>query len=279
MALTSGTRLGRYEILAPAGKGGMGEVYRARDTRLGRVVAIKILAEELSNDPDRRARFEREARSPSLLNHPNIAMLYDIGSEGSVDYLVSEFIDGESLRSLINRGPVPAQQLIDIAMQAAGGLGAAHAAGIVHRDLKPENLMLTGEGRLKILDFGIAKRVSQQMDPNQTTNVHATVAGVVLGTIGYMSPEQLSGKPVDARSDIFCFGVVLYEMAAGKPPFGTGNTVEMLTAILRDEPAKLQTRVPSNVEQLIRRCLEKAPERRFQSAAELGAALENARHG
>jgi serine/threonine protein kinase len=293
MALSAGTRLGRYEIIAPAGKGGMGEVYRSRDTRLKRVVAIKVLPADLCESPDRRARFEREAHAASSLNHPNIASVYDIGRESEIDFIVSEFIDGESLRSLIERGPVPGPQLLEIAIQAADGLKAAHAAGIVHRDLKPENIMITRDGRAKILDFGLAKQTQRRTGDTSGDETDSTLAttvlgdsctetvsttpGVVMGTVGYMSPEQVRGKPVDPRSDIFSLGAVLYEMAAGQGPFGGGTTVEMLSAILRDEPPKIEVPIPAALDRLVRRCLEKAPERRFQSSAELALALDRAK--
>jgi|SRR5271165_1390689 len=291
MALSPGTQLGRYEILAPAGKGGMGEVYRARDTRLGRVVAIKVLAAELANDSARRARFEREARAASSLSHPNIASLYDIGRERNVDFIVSEFIDGESLRTVVSRGRIELPKLLEIASQIAAGLKAAHAAGIVHRDLKPENIMLTSDGRAKILDFGLAKQISQVAETRVATPdtqsidswtaamTQPTTPGVVMGTIGYMSPEQVRGQPVDLRSDIFSFGAVLYEMAAGKRPFGEGSTIEVLSSILRDQPPKIEIPIPAALDRLVRRCLEKSPERRFQSCGELALALDRAKAG
>ena len=219
MPLPAGSKLGPYEILAQIGAGGMGEVYRARDARLGRDVAVKIMPEEVSGDPQRAIRFEREARAASALNHPNIISVYDVGREGDTAYIVSELVDGESLRHAIAQGPLPARRVIEIATQMAEGLAAAHAAGIVHRDLKPENVMLTREGRVKILDFGLAWQAlsSTGGHPETTpTQPAATNPGAVLGTAGYMSPEQVRGQVVDTRSDIFSAGVIVYEMLTGR---------------------------------------------------------------
>ena len=269
-------QLGPYEIVELIGKGGMGEVYRARDSRLGRHVAIKILPPEFLEDPNRKTRFEHEARAAGALNHPNIVSLYDIGRESGIPFMVSEFIDGRTLRSLIGEGPVPPKKLVEIALQAAAGLKAAHAAGIVHRDLKPENIMVTQDGRVKILDFGLARQTPQNLGTGERTQTQlSTVPGTVMGTVGYMSPEQVRGKPADARSDIFSLGAILYEMASGGRAFPGGDTIEVLSAILRDTPTKLAN-LPKSLDRPIRRCLEKDPSLRFQNAAELLTALEGA---
>jgi len=264
MPLSSGDRLGPYEILAPIGAGGMGEVYRARDTRLGRDVALKLLP-----DPANRERFEQEARAVAALNHPNIMAVFDVGD----DYFVGELIDGKSLRRL---DPMPLRRVIEVAAQIADGLAAAHAAGIVHRDLKPENIMLTGDGRVKILDFGLARILeAAPQDPDATETIRKTNPGTVVGTAGYMSPEQVRGRAVDHRSDIFNFGLVLYEMIAGKRAFDHPTAVETMSAIMKEDPPDLPPTVPPAVQQIVRRCLEKERERRFQSAADLGFALRS----
>ncbi|HET7451471.1 MAG TPA: serine/threonine-protein kinase, partial [Thermoanaerobaculia bacterium] len=239
MTLASGTRLGPYEILSPLGAGGMGEVYRARDTRLGREVAIKTLPEELAADPERLRRFEGEARSASALNHPNIVTIYDVGREGTITYLAMELVEGTSLRDAIESRPMPPKRLLGIGAQIADGLAAAHEKGIVHRDLKPENVMIDRGGRAKILDFGLAKLVSpvSASGEDATASVaNRTAEGIVLGTIGYMSPEQASGRIVDFRSDQFALGAILYEMATGRRAFQAATPVETLSSILRDEP-------------------------------------------
>jgi len=222
MPLPAGSKLGPYEILAQIGAGGMGEVYRARDARLGRDVALKILPEDVSGEPRRAVRFEREARAASALNHPNIISVYDVGREGDIAYIVSEIVDGEPLRHAIAQGPMGTRRVIEIATQIAEGLAAAHAAGIVHRDLKPENVMLTREGRVKILDFGLAMQAHSSTGDQPETSPTATAItnpGVVIGTVGYMSPEQVRAQVVDTRSDIFSAGVILYEMLAGRRAF------------------------------------------------------------
>jgi hypothetical protein len=266
MPLAVGMRLGPYEILAPLGAGGMGEVYRARDTRLGRDVALKILPEDVANDPGRRQRFELEARAVAALNHPNIVAIYDVG-EG---YIVSELVDGESLRG----AAFGLRKTIDIAVQIAGGLAAAHAASIVHRDLKPENILFTREGRVKILDFGLAKMAGSRAHAaaTATMTVH-TEPGVVMGTVGYMSPEQIRGAAADHRSDIFNLGLILYELLAGKRPFSGETSVETMTAILKQDAPELPERVPAGVRQIVAHCLEKEPANRFQSAKDLAFAL------
>jgi eukaryotic-like serine/threonine-protein kinase len=272
-----GRKLGNYEIVDKLGEGGMGEVWRARDTRLSRFVALKVLPTEVAGDVNRRQRFEAEARAVGALNHPNIVAVYDVGQDDGRAYMVSELVDGESLRALINRGPAGARQLRDIAAQIADGLAAAHGVGIVHRDLKPENIMVTREGRVKILDFGLAKQTAKP-----TSDVTATTAlsepGMVLGTVGYMSPEQVRSEPVDQRSDIFSFGCILYELATGKRAFQGNSPVEVMSAILKDEPPELAASgspSPPGLESIIRRCLEKRPEQRFQSAADLAFALRS----
>ena len=269
MSLASGTRLGPYEILAPLGAGGMGEVYRARDTRLGRDVALKVLPAELANDASRRQRFELEARAVAALNHPNIVAIHDVGADGGVSYIITELVDGGPLRG----GKLGLRKTLDIAVQIANGLAAAHAAGITHRDLKPDNILLTRDGRVKILDFGLAKvRAAQTHAGTETVTAH-TEPGVVMGTVGYMSPEQVRGQEADYRSDIFSFGVILYEMLAAKRAFQGETSVDTMQAILRQEPPDLPDTVPSAVRQVVSHCLEKDPANRFQSARDLGFAL------
>jgi predicted Ser/Thr protein kinase/WD40 repeat protein len=262
-----GTKLGPYEILAPLGAGGMGEVYRARDTRLGRDVALKVLPADFTSDSSRRQRFEQEARAVAALNHPNIVAIYDVGD----NYFVSELVEGETLRA----AKLSLRKLLDIAVQIAGGLAAAHAAGIVHRDLKPDNILLTRDGRVKILDFGLAKiRAAQAAaaEGTQTLTVR-TDPGVVMGTVGYMSPEQVRGLEVDHRSDIFSFGVILHEMLSGKRAFQGETSMDTMQAILRQDPPDLPDTVPAALGQIVAHCLEKEPSDRFQSARDLGFAL------
>ena len=227
MTLPTGTRLGPYEVLGPLGAGGMGEVYRARDTRLGREVAIKVLPAVLASNPERLKRFEREARSASSLNHPNIVTIHDIGSADSVSYIAMELVEGRTLRDLLVPGPLPTMRLLTIATQVAQGLARAHEAGIVHRDLKPENVMVTEDGLVKILDFGLAKLTQPDSSGSGRTQAPtvsgATEEGVILGTVGYMSPEQAIGETIDYRSDQFSFGSILYEMATGRRAFVRGS--------------------------------------------------------
>ncbi len=276
MELAPGARLGPYEVIEPLGAGGMGQVWKARDPRLGRDVAIKIIAHERSDDVTLQSRFEREARALSALNHPNIVCVYDVGEQDGAQFIVSELVHGESLRQTISRGPLPFDRLLSIATQIAGALTTAHAAGIVHRDLKPENIMLTREGVPKILDFGLARRVSQGTAnvESTVTQTTATQPGTVMGTAGYMSPEQICGQAVDGRSDIFSMGVVLYEMATGARAFQGRSSIEMMSSILKDDPPHLPARTNEGLDRIIRRCLEKSPEKRFPNAAELSAALE-----
>src|SRR5499433_2049520 len=278
MTLSSGVRLGPYEIQAPLGAGGMGEVYRARDTRLGREVAVKILPEFFAGDPERLHRFERETRAVATLNHPNILAIYDVGQYESVPFLVSELLEGESLRQPLERGSLPHRETIEYGVQIAQGLAAAHDKGIVHRDLKPENLFVTKDGRIKILDFGLAKQAAQASgDYAEPTRTEAnTATGVVLGTTSYMAPEQVRGEPPDPRTDIFAFGAVMYEMLAGRRAFRRNTPAETMTAILREDPAEVSDpahRISSALEKIVRRCLEKNPRQRFQSAMDLSFAL------
>jgi len=282
MSLSAGTRLGPYEILAPLGAGGMGEVYRAKDPRLSREVAIKVLPSSFSQDPERLRRFEQEAKAAGVLNHPNITAVYDIGTHDGSPYVVTELLEGETLRSRLAGGPLPERKAIDYALQIAHGLAAAHEKGIVHRDLKPENLFLTRDGRVKILDFGLAKLTRPEdggPQSNLPTAVAETEPGVVLGTLGYMSPEQVRGKPADHRSDIFAFGAILHEMLMGRRAFHGDSAADTMSAILKEDPPSLSeagARVPPALERIVQHCLEKAPEERFQSARDMAFALRDA---
>jgi serine/threonine protein kinase len=245
VTLAAGTRLGPYEIVAPLGAGGMGEVYRGRDARLSREVAIKVLPAEIASDSGRLERFEKEARAASSLNHPNIVTIYDIGTSDSHSYIAMELVEGKTVREILHGGPLPLRRLLSLAAQISDGLAKAHAAGIVHRDLKPENLMVTKDGFVKILDFGLAKLALAGFETaenqNAPTVTRATEPGTVLGTVGYMSPEQASGHPVDFRSDQFSLGAILYEMAAGKRAFERATAVQTLSAIIQEEPDPLET--------------------------------------
>ncbi|MCC6349551.1 MAG: serine/threonine-protein kinase [Candidatus Eisenbacteria bacterium] len=272
MTLSPGTRLGPYEIVAPLGAGGMGEVYRARDPRLGRDVAIKVLPAEFARDEERMRRFTREARAAGSLQHPNIVTVFDIGTEGTVTYVVQELVPGGSLRDRLARGPVPLREALRLASGVAAGLAAAHEKGIVHRDLKPENVAIADEGRPQVLDFGLA-RVERSLD-EATLTAQPTSAGMVIGTVGYMAPEQVRGEVADARSDVFALGTMLHEMLSGGRPFSRGSSVETLHAILHDEPPPLPPGVPSHVARVVSRCLEKDPRARFQSARDLAFALD-----
>ena len=276
MPVAPGSRIGAYEVLGLIGAGGMGEVYRARDSRLGREVAIKVLPAEVAGDPDRVRRFELEAQAASALNHPNILTVHDIGVEQGVAYLVTELLRGESLRDAISRGAMAPDRAAAVAIQVSRGLAAAHQAGIVHRDLKPDNVFITPDGVCKILDFGLARMDRPELASDigtATPTAGATLAGTVMGTAGYMAPEQVRGQRADARSDLFSLGVVLHEMLTGKSPFRRDTVVESLSAILTsDAPALVP---PTPLSPIIRRCLEKEPMQRFQSASDLVFALEN----
>ncbi len=280
--LAANTLLSHYRILSKIGAGGMGEVYLAEDTRLDRRVAIKLLPADFAKDEDRIRRFEQEARATSALNHPNILTVYDIGSYNDSPYLVAELLEGEELRFQLTEGAIPTRKVIEYAQQIAAGLSAAHEKGIVHRDLKPENLFITKDDRVKILDFGLAKLKPSALTggagAEAPTMKPLTNPGVVMGTVGYMSPEQVRGEPTDYRSDIFSFGLILYEMITGRRAFQRDTMAETMAAILKEEPAELSAaslNLNPSLERIVRRCLEKKAERRFQSTADLGFALES----
>jgi len=280
MTLPVGARLGPYEIVGPLGAGGMGEVYRARDSRLGRDVAVKVLPDEVAQDADRRRRFEKEARASSALNHPAIITIHDVGLEAGVPYVVFELLEGETLRSRLSGGAPSAAQAIAWAIEIARGLAAAHERGIVHRDLKPENLFVLRDGRVKILDFGLA-RMAESAPPGSATaspTLSGTAPGLVFGTVGYVSPEQARGLEASPASDIFAFGAVLYEMLSGRRAFRGETAADVLISILRDDPPALKSsgEVPGGAARIVSRCLEKDPDRRFQSARDLAFALEAA---
>nr|MDP9266940.1 serine/threonine protein kinase [Acidobacteriota bacterium] len=276
MALSNGTRLGPYEILAPAGAGGMGEVYRARDTRLDREVAVKILPSTMSENADIRERFEREARAVSKLSHPNICILHDVGREGDVDFIVMEYLEGETLEQRLTKGPLPPEQILRYAIQIADALDKAHRQGIIHRDMKPANIMLTKAGA-KLMDFGLAKQleavpVAAALTELTATDRKLTTEGTILGTFQYMAPEQLEGQDADQRTDIFAFGEVLYEMATAQPPFKGRTKASLIASILSSEPppiAALQPLTPPGLDRVVRICLAKDPAERFQSAHDL----------
>jgi eukaryotic-like serine/threonine-protein kinase len=279
--LNPGTRLGQFEIVAPLGAGGMGEVYRARDTKLDRDVAVKVLPSDLANDPEALSRLEREARAVAQLSHPNILAIHDFGRQGETAYAVMELLEGETLRARLEQAALPARKAVDLAVQMAEGLAAAHEKGIVHRDLKPENVFVTHEGRVKLLDFGLAKQTSPGSGPvsGLLTAEKYTEPGTVMGTVRYMSPEQVRGEAVDHRSDIFSFGVVLYELLAGRQAFGRETAAESMTAILKEDPPEIATggSGPSPaLQRIVRHCLEKKPGERFQSARDIAFALESA---
>jgi hypothetical protein len=290
MPLATGTRLGPYEIQAPLGAGGMGEVYRARDTRLDRIVAVKVLASHLSSSPELKQRMEREARAISSLNHPNICHLYDIGSQDGTDYLVMEFLEGETLAERIRRGALPLVETLAIGATIAEALAVAHKQGIVHRDLKPGNIMLTKAGA-KLMDFGLAKATAAGLEGTSKAPVLSaaptmsgaspvsplTTAGALIGTIQYMSPEQIEGKEADARSDLFALGGILYEMATGGRPFAGKSQISVASAILEKEPepiSSLQPLTPPAFEHVVNSCLAKNPEDRFQTAHDVGLQLK-----
>ena len=278
MGLTAGTRLGPYEILGPIGAGGMGQVYRARDPRIGRDVAIKVLPPEFSAHPERLKRFEREARATGALNHPNLLALYDVGTSEAGPFLVAELLEGETLRDRLRSGPVPLDKAIEWTRQICAGLSAAHGRGVVHRDLKLENVFLVRDGRVKILDFGLARIDGAGGDghPDAETAVAASSAGVTLGTVGYMSPEQVRGEPAGPAADVFSLGAVLYELLTGRPAFREKTAVETLNAILNKPPPPFGsgTKTPVALERVVARCLEKAPDERFRSPADVAFALD-----
>src|SRR6266849_3251796 len=282
MSLRSGTKLGPYEILSKIGAGGMGVVYRARDTRLERTVAIKVLPSEFSRHAELRKRLEREARTLSSLAHPHICSLYDVGRQDGVDFLVMEYLEGETMEQRLNKGPLLADQVLRYGIEVADALERAHRHGIVHRDLKPGNIMLTKDGA-KLLDFGLARAevpttpLSETVTLLETRDNTLTEKGVVLGTFQYMAPEQLEGKEADARTDIFALGAVIYEMATGKTAFSGNNRTSLITAILATEPpamASLQPLTPPALERVVKICLAKDPDSRWQSAQDLKLQLE-----
>jgi hypothetical protein len=278
-ALRPGARIGSYEVIDRLGAGGMGEVYRARDTRLGRPVAIKVLRS--GADPELLRRLDREARAASALNHPNIVHIYDVGeaaTESGAHYVVMELVEGETLRGRLRPGPLPLPEMLDLAAQLSDGLAKAHRAGIVHRDLKPENVMVTPDGVLKILDFGLAKLVATPLGEvdGQTLSRQGTQAGTLMGTLEYMSPEQASGRTVDLRTDQFSLGAMLHEMATGRPPFRRETPAQVLAAVIERDPEplrRLRPDVPAALESLVSRCLQKDPERRFAKTDELASEL------
>jgi serine/threonine protein kinase len=280
MPLSSRTKLGPYQIQSSLGAGGMGEVYRARDTRLGRDVAIKALPEALANDADRLRRFEQEARTIAALNHANILGIHDIGAHDGAPFLASEFLEGQTVREKLESGPLPVRRASEYALGIGQGLAAAHEKGVVHRDLKPENVFVTRNGRVKVLDFGLAKlvRPEESHETVVTLTNPATLPGMVMGTVGYMSPERVRGEPSDARSDIFSFSAVLYEMLTSKRAFKRETSAETMTPILREEPPELNDtgwQGPLALQRILVRCLEKNVERRFQSASDLAFAIES----
>ncbi len=289
MSLQPGTHLGPYEILTPLGAGGMGEVYKAKDTRLDRFVAVKVLPEHLAGNAEVLTRFEREAKAVAALNHPSILAIFDVGRQGDTAYMVMELLEGESLRQRLGGGGLPWRKATELAIQMAHGLAAAHSKGVIHRDLKPENLWITSDGHLKILDFGLAKQVQaagpgpQSFLPTEALGqaLH-TQNGLILGTFGYMSPEQARGEPVVASSDLFAFGVVFYEMLTGRKAFGRGTAADTLAAVLREDPPAMDSTpggLPPGLDRIVRHCLEKLPEARFQSMRDLAFALESLSDG
>src|SRR5262245_35397965 len=282
MALSAGTKVGPYEILAPIGAGGMGEVYRAKDPRLGREVAIKVLPAAFSQDAERLKRFEQEARSASALNHPNIVTIHEIGAANGTSYIAMELVDGPSLREMLASGPVASKKLLDVSVQIAEALAKAHGAGIVHRDLKPENVIVSKDGYVKLLDFGLAKLFVAPQDQvtGAPTAIQETQPGTVMGTVGYMSPEQASGKAADFRSDQFALGSILYEMATGTRAFQRNTGAETLTAIIRDEPdpvAQINPKAPAPLRWIVERCLAKDPDERYASTRDLARDLKSVR--
>src|SRR5262245_3103299 len=278
MRLHAGMKLAHYEILAPLGAGGMGEVYRARDARLDRDVAIKVLPERLAESPEALARFQREAKALAALSHANLVAIFDVGTDQDISFAVMEFLAGETLRECLDRGNLPLARVLEIVAAVADGLAAAHAHGVIHRDLKPENIFLSASGQVKVLDFGLARFA--RPEPPGATAEYLTEAGRVMGTLGYMSPEQASGGIPDGRGDIFSLGCVLYEMATGRRAFPGNNAAEVLAAVLRDQPAAMDasgmsgTRFLLELEQLVTRCLAKQPGDRFASVSDVALALK-----
>src|SRR5262245_10401415 len=275
-----GKIIGHYQVISLVGRGGMGEVYCARDTKLDRVVALKILPKEMSVDWERMRRFSREAKAASALNHPNVAHIYEIGEENGMSFIAMEYVEGQTLAAKINGQPLETTEIVEIGLQIADALDEAHGKGITHRDIKPANVMLTARGQVKVLDFGLAKitQPSAQVVASDTSTTEKTAPGVVMGTVPYMSPEQALGRDVDHRSDLFSLGVLLYEMATGRLPFAGANTSETLDRILHSQPdamARFNYDVPAELERIVRKCLEKERERRYQSARELLVDLKN----
>ncbi len=281
MPLSQGTRIGTYQIIGPLGAGGMGEVYRARDTRLGREIAVKVLPQSVSANPDRLARFEREARTVAGLNHPNIVTLFSVEDEGGIRFLTMELVEGQSLDRVVAQGGLPLSRVLDLAIPLANALVAAHERGVIHRDLKPANVMVTHDDWIKVLDFGLAKMAAEEA-PAQDATIGATAGsplsgeGQVLGTVPYMSPEQIRGETLDARSDLFAFGIILYELATGRRPFSGATPADVSSSILRDAPVqvvKLRADLPRDLNRIITRCLEKSPRDRFQTARDVANEL------
>src|SRR5260221_6638734 len=277
MSVKTGTRFGPYEILSSIGAGGMGEVYKARDTRLDRIVAIKVLPTHLADRAELRERFEREARTIASLNHPHICTLFDIGQQDGIDYLVMEYLEGETLAHRLQKGPLPLEQVLQYAIEIADALDKAHRKGVTHRDLKPGNIMLTKSGT-KLLDFGLAKLKQEivpanvQLSQLPTANDPLTAQGMIVGTLQYMAPEQLEGKEVDARTDIFAFGAVVYEMATGKRAFEGKSQASLMVAIMERDPlpmSSLQPMTPPALDRVVRKCLAKEPEKRWQAASDV----------
>ena len=276
-----GKTLGPYELVAKLGEGGMGEVYRAHDTRLNRTVAIKVLPNHLANDPLARSRFVREGQALAALAHPNLVAIYDVGTANGVSFAVMELVDGETLREKLMHGRLPVRRVVDYAVQIARGLAAAHDKGLVHRDLKPANIIVAADGHVKILDFGLAKAVDvSERGADSRSDAETAVQtdpGMVMGTVGYMAPEQIRGLPVDARTDLFALGALLYEMRAGQRAFRRETAAETMTMILREDPAELSVSradLPPALERIVRHCLEKNPAERFQTARDVAFALE-----
>src|ERR1700720_1580805 len=277
MPILTGKRLGPYEVLSAIGAGGMGEVYRAKDTRLNRMVAVKVLPPHLADRPDSRKRFEREARTIASLNHPHICTLHDIGHQDGTDFLVMEYLEGDTLAQRLVKGPLPLDQVLQYAIEIADALDKAHRKGVTHRDLKPGNIMLTKSGT-KMLDFGLAKLKQEvapanvQLSQLPTANEPLTAQGTIVGTLQYMAPEQLEGKDVDARTDIFAFGAVVYEMATGKRAFEGKSQASLIAAILEREPppmSSLQPMMPPALDRVVKKCLAKEPEKRWQAASDV----------